>query len=266
MKIALTTDTHFGVSTKTEKKHRKFLQNLVDTEEFDVFVHTGDIASHKQKQLYRSLEIFREYIKEPTPFLFVLGNHDMWDQEAWNQNNKRYNKRTSYEEMRITQREWFSELNVHYLQDEEFLYKDEVIFYGYDGWYKHLPPPSNDKYWMPPTAKMCPIDQYLNYRANKTLDSILMSVEGVRRVSPHLKTVCATHHSLTPYRGGVDTMNGDPRHLDFLSENFDYVFNGHSHQEVDIIHENVVGNTVHTCRVLNTGSDYDAPKYMIVEV
>jgi len=195
---------------------------------------------------------------------YFTGN--CWDQEAWNQNNKRYNKRTSYEQMRMTQRDWFDELNVHYLQDEEYLYKDEVIFYGYDGWYKNMNPPSNDKYWMPPVAKMCPINQYLNHRANKTLDSILMSVEGMKRTSPNLKAVCATHHSLTPYRGGADTMNGDPRHLDFLSENFDLVLNGHSHQKVDQIHEYVYGNKVHTCRVVNAGSDYDNPEYKIIEL
>lgn len=195
---------------------------------------------------------------------YFTGN--CWDQESWNQKNKKYNKKTSYEQMKSQQREWFEELNVHYLQDSEFIYKDEVVFYGYDGWYRDLNPPSNDKYWMPPFAKMCPINQYLNYRATKTLDAILMSAEGMKRLKPNLKFVCATHHSLTPYRGGADTMNGDPRHLDFLSENFDLVLNGHSHQEVDQIHEYVFGNTVHSCRVVNAGSDYDKPKYKIIEI
>lgn len=264
MKIAVTTDTHLGASNNTIKIHEKFLKNLME-ESFDVLVHTGDIASHKQKQLHRSLIMFKEAL-EDIPMLFVLGNHDLWDQEAWNQKNKRYNKRTSYEHLRSQQRDWFEEVGVHYLQDEEYVYKDEAIFYGYDGWYKDLNPPSNDKNWMPPIAKLCPINQYLNYRANKTLDAILMSAEGMKRVKPHLKFVCATHHSLTPYRGGADTMNGDPRHLDFLSENFDLVLNGHSHQEVDQIHEYVFGNTICTCRVINAGSDYDKPKYKIIEL
>lgn len=195
---------------------------------------------------------------------YFTGN--CWDMESWNNKNPRYNKKISYEHMKVTQREWFEEFNMHYLQDGEFIYKDEAIFYGYDGWYKTIPPPSNDKNWMPPYAKMCPIDQYLSYRANKTLDNILLSAEGMKRVKPHLKTICATHHSLTPYRGGHDTMNGDPRHLDFLSENFDYVFNGHSHQEVDLMHEYTYGNKVYSCRVINVGSDYDKPKYKIIEI
>jgi len=264
MKLAITTDTHLGASNNTQKIHEKFLIKLME-ESFDVLVHTGDIASHKQKQLYRSLQMFREALGD-IPILFILGNHDLWSQEDWNQNNRRYNKRTSYEQMKANQRDWFDELNVHYLQDSEFIYNDEVIFYGYDGWYKNMNPPSNDKHWMPTVAKMCPINQYLNYRATKTLDNILMSAEGMRRVKPHLKMVCATHHSLTPYRGGHDTMNGDPKHLDFLSENFDYVLNGHSHQEVDQMHEYTFGNSVHTCRVINVGSDYDKPKYKIIEI
>lgn len=264
MKIAVTTDTHLGVSHNTTKIHEKFLKKLM-AESFDILVHTGDIASHKQKQLYRSLFMFREALGD-IPMLIVLGNHDLWDLEAWNQKNSRFNRRTSYEQMRVQQREWFEELNIHYLQDEDYIFGDEVIFYGYDGWYKHLPPPSNDKNWMPPFAKSCPIDQYLSYRANKTLDVILSSVEAMKKAKPHLKSVCATHHSLTPYRGGFDTMSGDLRHLDFLSKDFDLVLNGHSHQEVDEIHKYCEGNTVQSCRVVNVGSDYDKPKYLILEI
>lgn len=262
MIIALTTDTHFGASNNTQKIHEKFLKKLMQ-EKFDVLVHTGDIASHKQKQLYRSLHMFKEALGE-IPFLFVLGNHCLWDQDSWN--NGRYNKRTSYEEMKSTQREWFEELKVHYLQDSPFKYGDEAIFYGYDGWYLNLPPPSNDKNWMPSVAKLCPIDQYLSYRANKSLDAILASAEEAKRLNPNIKTICATHHSLTQYRGGFDTMGGNPRHLDFLSENMDYVLNGHSHQEVDQVHEFINGNMVHSCRIINAGSDYDKPKYKIIEI
>ena len=193
---------------------------------------------------------------------YFTGN--CWDQDSWN--NGRYNKRTSYEEMKSTQREWFEELKIHYLQDNPFYFKDEAIFYGYDGWYLNLPPPSNDKNWMPPTAKQCPIDQYLSYRANKSLDAILVSAEEAKKLNPNIKTLCATHHSLTSYRGGFDTMGGNPRHLDFLSENMDYVLNGHSHQEVDQVHEYLSGNTIHSCRIINAGSDYDKPKYKIFDI
>ncbi len=131
MKIAVTTDTHLGASNNTIKIHEKFLKKLM-AESFDILVHAGDIASHKQKQLYRSLSMFSEALGD-IPMLFVLGNHDLWDQDAWNQKNKRYNKRTSYEQMKANQREWFDELNVHYLQDEEYIYNDEVIFDEQEG-------------------------------------------------------------------------------------------------------------------------------------
>lgn len=260
MRLAITTDTHFGASNNTQKIHEKFLKKLMK-ESFDVLVHAGDIASHKQKQLYRSLQMFKEAIGE-RPLLFVEGNHCLWSEEIWG----RKPSRIPYEEMKATQREWFSELKVHYLQDGSFSYKDEAIFYGYDGWYHILPPTSNDKNWMPRFAKQCPIDQYLSYRANKSLDAILSSAEEVRKENKNIKLVCTTHHSLTPYRGGDDSMGGNPRHLDFLSENFDLVINGHSHQEVDQIHEYVNGNSIYSCRIINAGSDYDKPKYKIIEL
>ena len=199
---------------------------------------------------------------------YFTGN--CWDKESWNKRNKKFNKKISYEHMKSQQREWFAELGVHYLQDNEFAYKDEAVFYGYDGWYKSLKPPSNDNFWMSRYARQVPINQYLNYRSNKTLDTILMSAEEIKRLNPNLKLICATHHSLIPYKkvdGEVgDALSGIYKHLDFLSENFDYVLNGHSHQETDQIHESVFGNSVYSCRLINAGSDYDKPKYKIIEI
>ena len=267
MRLAITTDTHYGYSNNTSRIHEKFLKKL-SSESFDVLVHCGDIASHKQKQLYRSLAMFRNYLGS-VPILFVLGNHDYWDLESWNQNNPRFNKKIPYEDMRETQRNWFQELGVHYLQDSNFNFNDEVIFYGYDGWYKDLNPPSNDKLWMPPTVRDIPINSYLNKRAYSSLSKILDDSSKVINENPHIKLVCVTHHSLTSYREYStvgDSMGGDPRHLDFLSVNFDLVTFGHSHIPLNTRHSYLEGNLEHSCQVVNVGSNYDKPKYLILEI
>lgn len=264
MRIALTTDTHFGISNSTQKIHKKFLSGL-QKESFDILIHTGDIASHKQSQLKKSLSMFREYLPE-VPILVVLGNHDLWDRDSWCPNNPRYAKKISYRTMKTIQREWFKELGIHYLQDSPYIYKEEVVIYGYDGWYKKIPPPSNDKNFMPPYVEDIPIDVYLNARSHKSLENILKEAENIKENSPNCKLVCATHHSLVGYRGGIPGMDGDPRHLDFLSEYFDLVLFGHSHQELDTVHEYVDNGRSYSCRVVNAGSDYNSPKYKILEI
>ena len=253
MRIAITTDTHFGFSKNTLSIHETFFKKLA-MEKFDVFVHSGDISSNKQKHLFKSLRMMRDILKD-VPILFILGNHDLWD--------KRFPRNyVSYNEMRRKQRSLFKELGVHYLQDEPF-YIDGVKFYGYDGWYK-TNPPSNDFLWMHRMMKGVPSNIYLRKRSYDSLDRILLDSELDKKNNPGIKLVCVTHHNLSSnYRDGCSSMSGDPKHLEFLSENFDLIINGHTHSEEDRL---FIGKELHKCRVLNAGSCYDNPKYMIVEI
>ena len=257
-KIALTTDTHYGISPKTCLILEKFLIKLA-SEDFDVLIHTGDWISHKQAQMEKVFKLFRKHINKP--ILGVLGNHDLWDQDSWGHNNKRAYKQTlqSYEEMKVQQRSLMQQYEIDYLQDlYPYIFEDKVAIYGFDGWYHYLPPPSNDHYFMPQFIKNCPADQYLNYRAYKTLDAILLHLDELKISKPHLKTVCVTHHPPYNFDPVWLSMSANPQFMEVISEKFNYFFVGHSHKNEDWLKG--------SCRVVNAGSDYNRPNYKIIEV
>jgi DNA repair exonuclease SbcCD nuclease subunit len=66
--LAKITDTHFRDTPEGLKEHVSFLealaQKIID-ENVKALIHAGDWAYLDQVQLYKSMKIFREYIKIP---------------------------------------------------------------------------------------------------------------------------------------------------------------------------------------------------------
>ena len=256
LKIALTCDSHYGFSEKTPRVLDRFLKKLVK-EEFDVLVHCGDWISHKQSQFEKVFKLFRKYIHPLKPILSVRGNHDFWNRD----DSLRYRgiPKPTYESMDLSHKELMEKYGIIYLQDKSpYIDPSGVIFWGFDGWYNTLPPPSNDKYFMPQYAQSCPIDVYLEHRASKSLDAILLSVDQIKKDKPDCKTVCVTHHAPYTFDERYRGMCANPKYLDFITEKFDYFFVGHNHQEESW--------EKYGCYIHNSGSDYDNPKYKIIEV
>ena len=84
MKIAVTTDTHFGFSHNTHKIHEKFLIKLATAckeENVEMLIHNGDWITKNQHELPRTWKMFREALGD-LPILTVMGNHDCLDKET----------------------------------------------------------------------------------------------------------------------------------------------------------------------------------------
>ena len=263
MKIALTSDTHYGHSHNTHKIHQKFLTKLA-TEDFDVLIHDGDWISSKQHQLPRTLKMFREAL-EDKPILTVIGNHDLWDVDNWNKQghvsraSSKFDRNKSYRSMIIDHDEWMKEQNIHHLAWNPYQFEEEVMFYGFDGWYSELPLRSNDTNFMPRLVDGCaPIDMFLANEAHKALDSILLQQEEHKKANPHLTYACCTHHAPYTFEEMYRFMCANPNFLDPITEQFDLFLVGHSHQKEDWRKNN--------CRIVNCGSDYDSPRYVIMEI
>ena len=78
----------------------------------------------------------------------------------------------------------------------------------------------------------------------------------------NLVKICVTHFALQVIsEKEIDTM-GDENYLKELSKFFDYVFFGHSHEELDTVYT----YKHNSCRLINVGSNYNDPKYRILEV
>jgi len=237
MKLCVTGDLHYGFNEKTHNKFTKFV-NKLNKLDFDILIDTGDLASNRQRQLYRALEILQENIT--VPIIRVNGNHDYWcDKDEY---------KMSLFELLEQQREWYRKFGIYYLQDEPFELGD-YIFLGYDGWYESIHPPSNDQNRSFSTLCHCQMRE----RAYQSFRDVMDTDTGDKTV------VIATHFS--PYYRGGDLwqdMSAPAFMMPELTKKAQIVCFGHCHMETQFIENE--------CVVVNAGSDYNDMKYKMIEI
>lgn len=259
MRVGITSDTHYGYNHKTHSIHIEFLSMLAK-EELDVLVHCGDWASSDQIDLFKSLKMFRAALGQKVKIITVMGNHDLWDSSHYiTDGRKRYRNRRpiSYAKMLLNHDEWLQTYNIELLSATKSVQIGEsIIFYGFNGWCDHLISDMNDSQWMPKTIQDCPAFTYLRHKAQVDLESIVQAKEAKKKDNPHLTYVCVTHHH--PFAAHLPHHGADLGNMDIITNNFDVLMCGHSHEYADFI--------VNRCRVLNAGSTYNIPKYKIVEM
>lgn len=262
MKLLLTSDTHYGMDGKTHNKHMKFwkkVSKVIQEQDIKALIWAGDVASFRQRHLYRSLEQAREFVD--IPILLVRGNHDFW-----NGVDKKYPEMNPFtmDEIFIQHQEWFKKFNIHHLENGPYII-DDVVICGFDGWYAQVDPGTNDKKWMPMTIQGEAItSQYMVSKAWKDFDECLKI-----DTSKYRKSIIVTHHNPYPINGGsVKTCiemglnnyghSGNFKFLLEMKEKFDILCCGHSHQYRNDDEEGI--------QIYNCGSDYNKPKYLIFEV
>lgn len=253
MKLALTSDLHYGFNSKTDSKFRKFIKKLskeIKEQEVKALIIAGDTVSTKQRNLKRALEIIRADIS--IPILLVNGNHCFW-----NADDNKYSKQNfnTLEDIYRYQAQVLKENNVHHL-DIPYIINDVVIT-GFDGWYASTNPPTNDIVWVPnATESGDDVMSYLTRKAWSDFGTILdMDLTKYR------KSILVTHHNITPYKGGShhdNGMNGPYAFYEEAKHKFDILCYGHTH-----VFEDKVDGRI---RRLNAGSDYNDPKYIIFDV
>lgn len=247
VKCVLTSDTHYGLDKNTHRIHEKWLKKLaqeITDKDIKVFIHAGDWSCNKQDQFYRTMKMFRKHIS--IPIVCVRGNHDLWQY-------KPFEGPKMYGEMMRTHEEWFKELNIHHLESGPF-YIDDVAIYGFDGWYYSSNPPTNDLERMNfHDIEGAPAMPYLSSRAHKKLDALLQVDTTMYR-----KSVLVTHHG--PYTDDLKYKEfcANMNFFEPIVEKYDFFCNGHSHHFTDQVYGK--------CRVLNSGSDYNEPAYLVFEV
>lgn len=240
MKVALIGDTHYGCTYETAEILEDKIQEL-SGEDFDIVIHVGDWISHNQDQLEPMLGIFRRYIPSK-PILGVMGNHDYWNK----------NSPKPILSMTKAHKKLFKKHNIHYLETEPFFFEG-VSVWGFNGWYCVSNPPTNDIYYMPKLEKGVHIHDDLSFMAHKSLEKILTESRN------HSGTkICVTHFPPYTFNPRYQTMCANENYLDMISENFNYFFVGHSHQNE--------GWEKNNCKIVNPGGDYNRPNYKIIEV
>lgn len=243
MRLVLTSDTHFGHDGKTQSKHSKFLKSLAE-EKPDVLVHAGDWTSSKQGQFFRTLEMFRESLD--CPIVAVRGNHDFW------QNQDRFHLLQETESVFEHHDIWFKRFNIHHVSYGPLILDGWTIA-GFDGWYGNNSPPTNDSKFMPPYTQSMTTMEWFSRKAFRDLSDLLDSLDTVKS-----KKICVTH--FPPFTNDQRYIHfcANPNYLEVLCERFELLLVGHSHIECDWVFRDT--------RIVNSGSDYNKPKYKVLEL
>lgn len=267
MKVMLTSDTHYGTQGNSASKQRKFWRKVGETIEKEgvkLLIMAGDMASHRQRHLLRTLELVNEYVK--CEIVLVRGNHDLWDGE--DKKDKAAGTR-SLNQIWELHRTWFKHFHIHHLEDGPLVI-DDVLICGFDGWYATSNPATNDKHWMPELHEGCPIMPFLTNRAWKKFEECLDL-----DTSKYRKSILVTHHNPYPFSPYKDykprpvkelleqgiTYTGHGANIRFLpeiAEKFDVLCCGHTH--------GYKNDTTEGIQIYNSGSDYNNPKFLIFEI
>lgn len=252
IKILQLNDTHKGFSSNTDSIHRNFFKKI-EKLDFDVLVHCGDMSSVKQKSVKASFQQLRKAAKDK-PVLVVRGNHDYWQENSKSASVKR---KCFYEVLEDHQ-SWAREFGIQLLDEGEYYETEGVFIGGFTTWYKDSPiGTTNDFRWMDRlTSKMDDVNSLLQTKEIFTLTNLVYQLEA-RIGKPR---VVVSHMPCF----GTDR---DQRYTTNFSNqialkwNCEYYLCGHSHKEYN--GENMFGGGV---SVYQTGSDYNKPKFKIIEV
>lgn len=248
----VTSDTHAGYSNKTIRIHEAFLADLkrtIEKEKVDVLFHAGDWSTNQQDQLRRTLKLFRQKID--IPIVCVFGNHDFWE-------CNRYHRLPTWEAEQRRRLEWCKENGIHYVGDNNpFVYKD-IIVLGFDGWYNHTNPPTNDLgtegQGIHKFIEGVPAHVWLQRRAYLQLDQLLRV-----DTEPYRKVIGMTHFPPYTDHERYEVFCANLKYLEPLKEKCDVLLTGHSHKYVNRVEDG--------CHLMNAGTGYppekdpDAPRY-----
>jgi predicted phosphodiesterase len=241
MKLCLTSDTHYGFSSDTRGLLERMLCNIA-AESPDVVLHAGDWASTKFEEFEACVKLFRQYLPN-TPIIGSLGNHDYWAQDTdiigvssteehlklLHDTMTKYNILTSFMDI-----------------------KQQIAISAMQSWYKNTHPPSNDHHFM---VSGNAAHHIMCTYADTDYARVLQHVKEF----PAFKHVVVSHFTPYNYRYGYTSMCGPLRPFDdLITEGIKYLCLGHSHEYQN---ELVFG-----CRLINTGSNYDEPKFVTFEV
>lgn len=233
MNIGIITDIH--INSFDQPKTWAF-EEFVRSLNIDLLIICGDIATASQDEIEQAFKSIRKE-KPKLKVACVLGNHDYWVED---------NSHTSIFDIKEFHQELFQKYDVHYLQQNK-LELDNVTIYGFDGWYTTSNTGTKDPMRMPMSSGMGELTPHLFMQREEinSVDYILKDIES----NPTNKTkILVTHFNLIQNKG-FERMSGNVRLLKFFTSDFDYIFFGHSHQQVD----QVIGKS----RIINVGADYD---------
>lgn len=240
MKIVITGDTHSGFSDQTPQILEAFWKRVA--EEHPVWIlHAGDWATSHPRETAEGMHQAARICLEST-IITVTGNHDYWNDE----------RPTNAIESHIGFREHCEMAHIRHippqLSIDAALPARGLTIVGGHAWYNHPNPPTKDRMYM--NAYTDGMDTF-EWLRRGWQNQFLHVQQFVHDNSSNYKIF------LTHFPGG-EPWGQDPHMMEMMAEECDLIVRGHSHKAEDFMWGK--------CRVVNAGSDYDDPKYLVVEV
>ena len=234
MKICVSSDLHHGFDNNTYRIHQKFFTKMA-FEEFDVLILAGDLCSHQQRNLGSLFRMIREHLPDKK-ILAVRGNHDLWNREA---------------KMTLSRKimNWKEECNTHSIVDLNSITVEVegIKIYGWHNWYgtpRHRRG-TNDEY-------------HLTIEEEQLVHSADMF--GFQAI-PLITDVLVSYMPIVSDGPTYDLWAGSIFQWAWLKDKGllpRLYIHGHTHKERDEIRDGA--------RVVMCGSDYNQPKYKIIEI
>ena len=242
--FALLSDLHHGLTANTHKNIEDLFKALqIKLKGSNTcFIFAGDQISCKQENHFKLFRLFREKFPDHTqyPAVFCGGNHDMWD--SYQRHGKLIPYPISYEELIENRKKIADTFHLHDVQNGIFEAPNNIAVVGFDSWYWHLSPRTNDKTFM--AMQYCEQDAFvfLNKKAHSDLDKILQL-----DLSKYRKKICVTH--FPPFTDNIKyhEFNASHNFMEPITKNFDVLCVGHSHKKANFFENG--------CHVLNCGSE-----------
>lgn len=239
MEVILTSDLHVGHSENTERILEHLLPKIRKSLKAKVLLIAGDLISHDQDQKIALFKLLRKHWPR-RPIGVVYGNHDFWGCPEWEPGEW-------IDDMLYRDSMIFEDFRINYLPTNPITI-DNVKILGFDGWYGHPNPPTNDLLWFPQEYyKGMHSHEYLLKRSEEQLQNLLdTDTDGYG-------VVTVTHFPLINQTHQDKKYNAPASWLPPLREKSDIIVWGHKHVLYECAHAG--------CFLVGSGSDYDKPMF-----
>jgi predicted phosphodiesterase len=241
MKLVITGDTHYGFSDDTERILEAFWKRI-KKEDASYVLHAGDWGTSNPKESIAGIRQAHKLLGGGAQILYVFGNHDYWNDET-----TKHKVHVTVDAIETATVHLAQRLRDGRMQAQGYIPNLFMLeFHGADGWYSHPEPPTKDIMYMNPWVYNQPSFEWLKKEYRENAQEIL---DRVRR--DHFNIF------LTHFPGG-EPWGSDPAIMRAMADVMNLIVRGHSHQHEDFMWGK--------CRVLNVGSDYDMPNYIVVTI
>jgi len=238
MVIGLIADTHWGFNAEHNKLVREMLTELSKRQP-NIILHSGDIGSHRPKQ---GREFWKTYRSIPgletIPTVAVLGNHDYWHKTLMTARSIHQDSASAY--------------NINLLEGTGYIFNDCLIT-GTCGWYHNIDHKSTDAQYI--------IDyNYYEFRNHATRN--FQKCLSLANESNTKTKILLTHFNFIDVDENDNMkMFENPRHENFIQD-FNYIVSGHRHETW----HGIACGPDKKQKYYNCGSNYNQPRYLVIEI